>query len=295
MDCQIRIQMMGNYLFFIDEQRVESPVNKTRKGSALMVFLILNRGKSVPNQRLLRELWPSNAVSNPENALKTLVSRVRTMLNQMRDGLGASIASDRGAYHWEMLEGVRIDALEVMDIFDALPRTRDDDARKALCQHLLSLYKGDLFQTGDLSEEAAYAEQMHRQYLNAVYQYLDLLRKQEAFSEICAVCRTALNIDGFDDRLHIELMRAMVSLNRVSGAMEQYRHATGMTYRYLGKETSTGMQAFYRQLNRSRESLKHNLDAIRDDLRKAVCEREIGRAHGLNSSHPTTSRMPSSA
>ena len=272
MENRIRIQLLGNYLFYIDEKHIESPVSKTRKGSALMAFLILNRGRSVPNQRLLRELWPSSTVTNPENALKTLVSRVRTMLNRMLDGLGKSIVSDRGAYHWETLEGVRIDVLEVMDIFDRLDRNPDVETRKGLYQQLIKLYKGDLYQTGDLDEEPAYAEQMHKQYVAAVYQYVELLRRDEAYNEICAVCRTALSVDNFDDRLHIELMRAMVNLNRVSDAMEQYRHATNMTYRYLGAEPSESMQAFYRQLNRSRKSLKFNLDAIRNELRESNSE-----------------------
>ncbi|MBR2698365.1 MAG: winged helix-turn-helix domain-containing protein [Clostridia bacterium] len=273
MENSVRIQLMGNYLFYIDEQRIENPISKTRKGSALMSFLILNRGKPVANQRLLRELWPSNTVTNPENALKTLVSRVRTMLNQMAPGMGKSIVSDRGAYHWELLDGVRIDVLEIMDIFDELGRTREENALRQLYQRLMSLYKGDLFQTGDLNEEAAYAEQMHRQYLNAVYQYLDLLRKDEAYNEISAVCRKALNVDNFDEHLHIELMKAMVNLNRVSEAMEQYHHAANMTYRYLGAEPSESMQAFYMQLNRSRKSLKFNMDAIRNELRDANANR----------------------
>ena len=75
--------MMGNYLIFIDEQRIENPVSRSRKGSALLAFLILHRGYQVPNQRLLRELWSDSIVTNPENALKTLVSRTRSMLNQI--------------------------------------------------------------------------------------------------------------------------------------------------------------------------------------------------------------------
>ena len=269
---------MGNYLFYIDEQHVENPVSKTRKGSALISFLILNREKPVPNQRLLRELWPSNSVTNPENALKTLVSRVRTMLNQLAPGLGKSIVSDRGAYHWAVLEGVKVDVLEIMDIFDVFSRTREEAAIKELSQRLMKLYKGDLFQTGDLNEEAAYAEQMHRQYLNVVYQYLDILRKEEAYNEICVVCRTALDVDNFDDRLHIELMKAMVNLNRISDAMNQYHHAANMTYRYLGTEPSENMQAFYRQLNRSRKSLK-----FKGLARSLWVEKHLTRGNGISS------------
>ncbi len=75
----IRIQMMGNFLIYINEKRVENPVVKSRKGTALMEYLMLHREKSVPNQQLLNALWPEHTISNPENALKTLVSRMRTV------------------------------------------------------------------------------------------------------------------------------------------------------------------------------------------------------------------------
>ena len=273
MDSIVRIQMMGNYLIFVDERRVENPVSKSRKGAALMSFLILNGGRQVPNQRLLRALWPGNTASNPENALKTLVSRVRSMLNQIADGLGGCVVSDRGAYHWENKPWVRIDLNEIMEIFTTLARERDDAVLEDCYRRLLELYKGDLYQTGDLDKEAAYAEQLHGQYLNAVYDYIELLKRREKYNEISAVCRTALEVDTFDDHLHIELMKAMVNLNRPSDALNQYKYATNMTYRYLGADPSEEMKAFYRQMSRSRRTLKFNLDAIRNELKESSRER----------------------
>ena len=269
----VRIQMMGNFLIYINEERVENPVAKSRKGAALMAFLVLNEGRSVPNQRLLRSLWSENKVTNPENALKTLVSRMRTTLNQMSPGLGGCIVSDRGAYHWENLPDMKVDVLELSDTFAALRIERDKTVLRELYKRMLRLYAGDLYQTGDMTGEQAYAQQLHSQYLTAVYDYIDLLRASEEYNEISAVCRTALEVDNFDDRLHIELMKAMVNLDRASDAMAQYKHATNLTYRFLGAEPSEEMKAFYRQLNRSRKTLKFNLDAIRNQLQESSQER----------------------
>lgn len=269
----VRIQMMGNFLIYINEQRVENPVSKSRKGTALVEFLVLHRGKSVPNQRLLSALWPEHSVTNPENALKTLVSRMRTLLNQMSPGLGSCIVSDRGAYHWENLSGMRIDALELMDLFDGLGTERDNDKLRVMYERILELYEGDLFQTGDLEGDTGFAQQMHNQYLNAVYGYIELLRKAEDYNEVITVCRTALEVDSFDDRLHIELMKAMVNLNRTSDALVQYKHATNLTYRYLGAPPSPEMMAFYQEMNKVRQSLKYNLDAIRNELHNSSLER----------------------
>ena len=281
----VRIQMMGRFLIYINEQRMENPVSKSRKGTALMEYLILNRGQPVPNQQLLHELWGGHSVTNPENALKTLVSRMRMTLNQMSEGMGGCIVSDRGAYHWQSLPGMRIDAVELMELFDALERERDEEAQRGMCRRILELYQGDLYQTGDLEGDTGFAQQMHVRYLSAVYNYIELLRKAEDYNEISAVCRTALEIDSFDDRLHIELMKAMVSLNRTSDALVQYKHATNLTYRYLGAAPSEEMKAFYREMNRSRRSLKYNLDAIRRELNNSslehgafVCDYEMFKA-----------------
>lgn len=269
----VRITMMGSFLIYINEQRVENPVSKSRKGTALMEYLVLHRGRPVPNQQLLHALWPEHSVSNPENALKTLVSRMRTLLNQMSEDLGSCIVSDRGAYHWQSLPGMRIDALELMDLYDAVAAERDPEVQRGLYQRILELYEGDLYQTGDLDGDTGFAQQLHGQYLQAMYGYIELLRKAEDYGEICAVCRAALEVDSFDDRLHIELMKAMISMNRTSDALVQYKHATNLTYRYLGAPPSPEMTAFYQEMNRSRQALQTSLDTIRQELYNSSMER----------------------
>ena len=269
----VRITMMGDFLIYINEQHVESPVNKSRKGTALMEYLVLHRGEPVPNQQLLHTLWPERSVSNPENALKTLVSRMRTLLNQMSEDLGSCIVSDRGAYHWQSLPGMKIDVLELMDLYDAVSRERDPQARREMYRQILQLYQGDLYQTGHLESDADFARQLHTQYLEAMYSYIELLRKAEDYNAICSVCRAALEVDSFDDRLHIELMKAMISMNRTSDALVQYRHATNLSYRYLGTGPSPQMAAFYQEMNRSRQSLEASLEAIRQELHSNAPER----------------------
>ena len=97
----IRIQMMGEFVIYINERQADHMVNKSRKGLALIEYLIVGHGQPVSNQRLLSAFWGDERVTNPENALKTLISRVRAMLSQISPDLGGCIVADRGAYHWE--------------------------------------------------------------------------------------------------------------------------------------------------------------------------------------------------
>ena len=73
MGSRFHIQMMDNFALYIDERHVEYLASKTRKGAALIEYLVLNHGQPVPNYRILATLWADDRSANPESALKTLV------------------------------------------------------------------------------------------------------------------------------------------------------------------------------------------------------------------------------
>ena len=54
---KIRIQMMNSFALYINEIKVDQLVDKSRKGVSLMQILIMNRGESVPNSKLMGALW----------------------------------------------------------------------------------------------------------------------------------------------------------------------------------------------------------------------------------------------
>ncbi|MBR3904418.1 MAG: winged helix-turn-helix domain-containing protein [Clostridia bacterium] len=277
----IRIQLMDNFTVYINEQKEEHLVKKSRKGVSLMQYLMLNHGQPVPNYRLLATLWTDEGSTNPENALKTLVSRLRAILNQISPDFGNCIVADRGAYHWENLPGMTVDFFRIEAIFDELAGMRDESPERiALYEELLALYKGDLLQNAEQNEWAlAQATSLHNKYMSAVYSYIELLKAADNHQDIVRVCRMALNVDNFDDRLHMELMTALINTNRTNEALVQYKHVTHLNYRYLGVQPSEDMQEFYKQIVRAGKTLEFSLEAIRNELRESgeqrgafVCE-----------------------
>lgn len=271
----VRIQMMDSFTIFINEKSAEYLTGKSKKGAALMQYLILNRGQPVPNYRLLATMWSDEGGSNPENALKTLISRFRTLLNQVSPDLGSCIVADRGAYHWQCLPGMTVDVYELEDIFEKLSTLKNDpEQRKVLYQRMLTLYKGDLLQHSEQNDWViSLATGMHNKFMSAVYSYIDLLKSENNYHEIANVCRTALDVDNFDDRLHMELMTALINTNRTNEALIQYKHVTHINYRYLGVQPSKEMQEFYKQIVRSGKTLDFNLESIRTELRESGVQR----------------------
>lgn len=270
----IRIQMMGEFTVYINEQKADHLVNKSRKGVALMQYLILNRGQPVPNYRLLVALWDEEKSSNPENALKTLVSRMRALLNQISPGLGKCIVADRSAYHWESLPGMTVDVYEIEDIFNQLATEMDGANCRDLYARLMKLYVGDLLQSDEQSDWAlSRAATLHNRYMSAVYSYVEMLKEEDNYKEIVNVCRTALDVDNFDDRLHMELMTALIKTNRTNEALIQYKHVMHLHYRYLGVQPSDDMQEFYKQIVHAGKTLEFNLESIRNELRESGDQR----------------------
>lgn len=271
MNDQIRIQMMDNFAIYINERKCDQMINKSRKGLALIQCLILKRGQSIPNYRLLSTFWPEEESTNPENALKTLVSRVRALLNQVSPGMGNCIVADRGAYHWQCLPGMTVDVYEIEDIFAELNRQRGYSERaQELYDRLFKLYTGDLLQNCDKNEWAlGQATQLHNQYMSAVYSCVEMYKQVDAQNEIINTCRAALDVDNFDDRLHMELMSALIKTDRTNEALVQYKHVMHLHYRYLGIQPSESMQEFYKQIVNAGKTLEFNLESIRNELRES--------------------------
>ena len=271
MEKSIHIQLMNSFAVFVGGRQVSNPFDRSRKGIALLQYLILHRGKAVGRQRLLEEFWQEDNSANPESALKTLVSRLRVQLKQICGEAGGNcIIADQGGYRWQSMPNMTVDVYEIEDIFERLGAgsIRDEEA-EMLCTRLLEVYTGDLLaQSGESQSEwvVSCAASLHNRFLHAVYAYVDILKRQKNHKQIVEICRTALDIDNFDDRLHMELMRALIETDRTNEALVQYKHVIHLYYRYLGEKPSDKLREFYEQIVRSEHTVEFNLEAITNEL-----------------------------
>ena len=228
------IQMLGEFSITVRGVRHDNLVAKSRKGISLLTYLVMQNGKPVSNQRLIREMWSSRNSASPESALKTMVSRLRGMLNDLSDGLGACIQSNQGAYCWQSLPGVQVDALEFMALLEELKGQLTREQRLEKYGRVQALYQGDLAQTGELINGVIQSSWLHREYLECMYAYVHLLREMGSYAQVRDVCRQALQVDELDDFLQIELIHAEAALEHGAGTdalarkEERYRHVSAL-------------------------------------------------------------------
>ena len=270
MDKQIEIKMLGRFAILVDGADIASQLSKSKKGLALLQYLILQEGASVPNQQLYEVLWPSESSSNPESALKTLISRMRVILGKYSEKLSRCIVTDRGSYRFNMALNLDVDLYEFKRIQSVLAVKRTiEEEDMPLYEHAVTLFTGDLLSDGNGQESWASAQhiELHREYLKLVYRYLDELERLEKYDEITYVCRKALEIDSFDEKLHISLMNAMLKQGSINEALMQHRHATEIYYKYLGMQPTEGIQEFYKKIISADKSLDESLSFICDELK----------------------------
>ena len=267
---QIRIRLFGGFSIFVNDECFDQVIAKSKKGMAFMQYLILKYDASVPNYKLIEVLWPNEESSNPENALKTLISRFRSILNQCSPGLGNCIVATRGGYQFCKLEGLSLDLFDFEDLAQELINcTELTPETAARYQEILKLYTGDLLAGSDQDDWAvSRSVNLHGQYIKIVYAYLDLLKQSQQYEDIIQTCRFALETDPFDERLHLDLMQALVKTNRSNEALMQYKHVTNMHFRYLGVKPPEGIQEFYKQIVQAGDTLDMNIDTIRSELQE---------------------------
>jgi DNA-binding SARP family transcriptional activator len=175
---KVQIKMLGGFHVFVDGEVRDDKIGKTRKGSLLLQYLILQRGKSVPCIELYEALWPNDESSNPENALKTLVSRTRTLLAGISKNMARCIGTNRGAYRFNPVEGCEVDIYEFERLCEELSGvTQLSKEARAKFTEVLTLYTGDLLPYGaGETWVVPRSVDLHNRYMKIVFQYISLLK-----------------------------------------------------------------------------------------------------------------------
>ncbi len=207
--------------------------------------------------------------TNPESALKTLVSRLRATLSGYSPLLEDCIITDRGGYRWNPELDCDVDAFIFEGLCnDILKQDRFTDSLRNKHAEIIELYAGELLPNSDMeSWVVSRSVYYHNLYLKAVQHYVELLKPLELYDEIAQACRVALDVDAFDTALNLELMTALLKVGRNNEALAQYSHATDMHYNQLGSQPPEGMLDFYKKLIRIDNDSRNDINSIRANLR----------------------------
>lgn len=264
----IHVRVLGGFHVDVDGRSVDSILAKTPKGIALLQYLMLQQGENVPARRLMEIMWPNDTSSSPEGALKTLISRLRTILTQVGAPLAACLITARGGYRWETQPGVTVDLEEFERIAALVEGT--EELTGEMRHHFrgaLQLFGGELLCDQECPDWAQpRAEKVRLTYLTMVDQYLNLLEQVGDVREMISVCRTALDAQPFNDGLHLRLTEALMNSHRDQEALRQYQHASQLSGGMDRSRHEENVREYYAQLMRSEQTITDTLDELYNSL-----------------------------
>ena len=144
----IQVKMFGGFTITMDDKSMGDSDNRSRKAWNLLSYLIINRRKDVSINELFQAIWQDGMQDNPYGALKTLVFRVRKMMEAAGFPSQDLILNQKGAYMWNPSWELSIDT----DRFEFLCRrilTSQEDMRdmEKEWKEALNLYRGCLLYT----------------------------------------------------------------------------------------------------------------------------------------------------
>ena len=267
----VSVSLLGGFALELDGTALTDDINRSLKLWSVLAYLILHRDRPVPQTEFIETFWPDDNSSNPVNALKTLLYRIRSMLGPLFGELQPFLAQ-RGAYLWNPAVGCDLDT----DRFEALcARAADEslssESRMDLYRSALSLYQGDLLPKLDHQMWLIpLSVRYHGLYLSAVKAQAVLLEQAELFEEMQDICQQASALDGLDEGLHTLIVRSLLRQGRDTAALAHYEKATDLLYRNLGVRPSEELRALYIEIMSTEKTLETDLGVIMGDLKEAA-------------------------
>ena len=267
----ISVTMLGGFSIQTDRGRLTDEINRSQKLWSVLSYLLVHRDRSVPQSELIELFWTEDNSTNPVNALKTLLYRVRALLEPLFPEI-PPILSTRGAYVWNPAIRCQTDA----DAFEALcAQARESDrppeSRLACYRQAMELYRGEYLPK--LSSQlwvVPLSAHYHALFGQAVKDCAGLLEQAQRFDQMERLCRRAVQLDPLDEGLYTLLIRSLLRQGKEAAALEQYETATDLLYRSLGVRPSEELRALYLEIMAVEKSLETDLEVIQEGLRETA-------------------------
>ena len=281
---RLKIKLFGNFQIFLDGNAVLPQLRQARKTSLLLEYLILRCGQPVPHEELLSMLWSEKESANPATALRTLLHRYRSLVESSHlPELERSVLTSRGSYQWNDALECQIDVYEFERLLCEAEDTRlSQEERIRLYQSALDLYTGPLLtNSAEKSWVVSRSVHYHEVYLESVFTLIGLLKNQEAYEQILQLCRKAMDLDMFDERLHLELTMALVKTGKKREALSQF-YLTSDLHDKLSGVSAQDIRSAYKMILQADTEMEADIERVQAMLEEEprqkgalVCQYEI--------------------
>ena len=251
---RLRIQMLGGFSVTYDGRPAFEEVLQSRRMRRLLQYLLLNSGREVTHGELITAMWGD--AGDCELKLRALLHRLRVAAGKDGPELRDCVVTGRGTYCWNAEMDAEIDVAEF----------------EALAARLVALYRGRLLPdaAGESWVESRQLE-LHTAYQDALFYQIAQSKQNDDPAQTEALCRRAIEIDPYDERLYVELILALRKQGNEEAADAVTDEATARGCLHTDAH-NRGLDASYRRMQRAGASLERDVKRIVQTVREGDAE-----------------------
>lgn len=265
---KLQISMLGGFSIRCGQSEITDNDNRSYKVWLLMAYMIYHRSRCVSQDELVNLLWGSKDSSNPSNALKTILHRVRACLDQLYSGAGRELILRRsGSYLWNPDIPVAFDAEDFDTLCRGLDSISDADQRIRRQYAALMLYQGDFLPKMAVeSWTVPVRDYFHTLYVQTAQTVLPLLMAQNRTQDIISLCYNAVTVEPYNQIFYQYLMRSLLKLGQQKKVISLYQDLSQTLYDCFGILPSNETRSIYREATRVTNSVAPSLDVVIEQL-----------------------------
>lgn len=265
----IRVSTLGGFSLTMGEKSLGDCENRSRKAWSLLSYLIMNRKKELSIGDLFDAVWPEAVRDNPYGALKTLVFRIRRMLEEAGFPAQELVVNRNGTYSWsESVYACVVDADRFEELCGMAQARRHRPADcLAYSMEAVNLYKGVFLpKAADEAWVNPIGSVYHAMYQKLVCRTAEYLTGVKRYQETIALCQRAVLIDRYEENFYYQLIYAAYLDGQQEWALQQYQDTTELFYRERLITPSENFKELYRIISKTERPAIARLDAINCEL-----------------------------
>ena len=246
MDTNIlQVRMFGTFSMTYADRQISCTGSRSKLIWNILACLLCHRDEFISAEDLISVIWKHEKNDNPAGAMRTAIHRARSMMNELTgDADIPFLISKNGGYRWNPDVKMTLDTDEFETLYIRATEREDLDAGLAA----LELYDGKFL---PLQSSEMWVMPIQTYYHNLFETLVDrvipALEKSGRYGDGIRICRKALQIDSYSEKVYQHLMRMLLVENDRQEVVRVYEEMSKLLLSTFGIMPDQESRALYRE------------------------------------------------
>lgn len=267
MEHRISAYFLGQYKIVLDDKYVLNYEDiGSLKNAKLLAYLLKNYKVKQEGYELQNVMFSDDSSSNPSNALKALVYRLRTILKKNFGPIDI-ITSGNSTYYINRDIKVDLDIDQFNNLINKGNCQNNENEKIKYYEQAVELYQGTFLPI--LNEEhwvIITGTYLESSYMSAIIYLLDNYMINEKYDLIEQLCKQVLNFDPLNEDLHYYLIKSLIKQDKISLAKQHYLKTEKYLHKELDTKPSEMLQSLYNEIISGQRVKEETMNKVQDYL-----------------------------